>query len=180
MMVMVASTNPSHLQIEVEVAAPGWHEMLPQAEDICRVAALAAWQAADNGLALAMAGHEVEVSVRLTDDDEIAALNQDYRDSANATNVLSFAAVTESDITSLPAGAPVLLGDVVMAYGVVAAEADSQSKSMANHFSHLVVHGMLHLLGYDHTEEIDAKVMERLETTILATMGIADPYVELE
>jgi len=179
MMVMAAKTSPSDLQIEVEVAALSWHEMLPQAEGICRVAALAAWRAADSDLVLAMAGHEIEVSVRLTDDNEIAALNQDYRARADATNVLSFAAFTEADLVALPAGAPVLLGDVVMACGVVASEADIQGKSVANHFSHLVVHGMLHLLGYDHIEEIDAEVMERLETTILATLGIADPYVEL-
>jgi probable rRNA maturation factor len=118
----------------------------------------------------------VEVSLRLADDGEVAALNGDYRGREGATNVLSFPGISAEELDGHPPGAPVLLGDIVLAQGVVAEEAERQGKSPADHFRHLVVHGMLHLLGYDHVEARDAEIMERLETTLLAGLGIADPY----
>ena len=76
----------------------------------------------------------------------------------------------------MPRDAPLLLGDVVLAFETVAREADEQDKPLADHFSHLIVHGVLHLLGYDHASDMEAVEMERLETSILAELGVADPY----
>lgn len=162
--------------IDIDVTAPVWHDFLPEAEALARAAALAAWAGAEGAWAERLRRLPVEVSLRLADDAEVAALNGDYRGRDGATNVLSFPAVTPDDLDGHPDGAPVLLGDIVLAQGVVADEARQQGKSAADHFCHLVVHGMLHLLGYDHVEARDAEIMERLETTLLAGLGIADPY----
>ena len=97
----------------------------------------------------------------------IRRLNRTYRGKDKPTNVLSF----PSDEMALP-----LLGDVIVAQGVTAREARSENKALGAHFSHLVVHGVLHLLGYDHGCERDAAVMERLESAIMAQLGFADPY----
>lgn len=116
-----------------------------------------------------------EVSLRLTDDDEIQALNRDYRGKDKPTNVLSFPLIEDfNDLADLPT--PIMLGDIVIAYGVVATEAKDQDKAFADHVTHLLVHGLLHLLGYDHETDSDAEVMETLEIDILAALGVQDPY----
>ena len=113
-----------------------------------------------------------EVSVKFTSDEEVRALNSNWRGKDKATNVLSFPMAGESDL----AGAP-LLGDIVLAHGVCAAEAAAKSVPIATHAAHLLVHGALHLLGYDHeTGEADAEEMEEIERRALAAIGIADPY----
>ena len=111
-----------------------------------------------------------EVSIVLTDDAHIKALNAQYRGKDAATNVLSFPVTTGS------AGAPRLLGDIVIAYETTAREAEREGKSLAHHLAHLTVHGFLHLLGYDHESEAEAETMERLERDILARLDIPDPY----
>jgi len=90
--------------------------------------------------------------------------------------VLSFANL--DDASPAPSGAPALLGDIVLAYETTAAEAAAQGKPLADHFSHLVVHGMLHLLGFDHTSAALAEEMEGLEIRVLKGLGVADPYAE--
>jgi probable rRNA maturation factor len=124
--------------------------------------------------ALAGARHAsaVELSIRIVGSREGRSLNRQYRGRDYATNVLSFSAELPTDI-----GSP-LLGDIVIAAPVVAREAREQDKSLRDHYAHLTVHGVLHLLGYDHQREREAAKMEQLETRILATLGIADPYVE--
>ncbi|MEM1175840.1 MAG: rRNA maturation RNase YbeY [Pseudomonadota bacterium] len=112
-------------------------------------------------------------TVRIVDDEEIQALNRDYRDKDKATNVLSFPAET---IEGLPEELHTELGDIVICAPVVAREADEQGKAPADHWAHMLVHGTLHLLGYDHIEEHDAEAMEALERRILGQAGIADPY----
>jgi probable rRNA maturation factor len=113
-----------------------------------------------------------EVSVKFTSDDEVRALNAAWRGRDKATNVLSFPMADESEL----AGAQ-LLGDIVLARGVCAAEAAEKNVPMETHAAHLVVHGMLHLLGYDHeTSPADAEEMEDVERRALASLGIADPY----
>jgi probable rRNA maturation factor len=163
-------------EIDIDVTAPAWHDFLPKAEALARAAALAAWSGAEGAWPERLRHFPVEVSLRLADDGEVAALNGDYRGREGATNVLSFPGISAEELDGHPPGAPVLLGDIVLAQGVVAEEAERQGKSPADHFRHLVVHGMLHLLGYDHVEARDAEIMERLETTLLAGLGIADPY----
>jgi len=121
-----------------------------------------------------------ELSVRFTDDDEVRELNADWRGKDKATNVLSFPMLEPELLDQLDdAGeAEVLLGDVVLAHGVCTAEAVEKQISVENHAAHLIVHGTLHLLGYDHeTGEADADEMEQIEREALAAIGIADPYV---
>jgi probable rRNA maturation factor len=116
-------------------------------------------------------GETGNLCIRVVDTDEMADLNSRYRRKEGATNVLSFAA----DVVA-PDSAERLLGDVVICAPVVAVEAQQQHKPMKNHFAHLVVHGVLHLCGYDHETDAEAKVMERTEVAILKGLGIDDPY----
>jgi probable rRNA maturation factor len=116
--------------------------------------------------------HEAELTVRLVDDAEIAALNQRYRHKSGATNVLSFPA-------QLPPGIDLpILGDIVICAPLVHKEAETQKKPIQAHFTHLTVHGVLHLLGYDHENDEEATVMENLEINILNQLGLDNPYHE--
>ncbi|MFA6231296.1 MAG: rRNA maturation RNase YbeY [Rhodanobacter sp.] len=111
-----------------------------------------------------------ELSIRIVGIDEGRALNRDYRGKDYATNVLSFPA-------GLPPGIDLpLIGDLAICAPVVLREAAEQSKLARDHWAHLTIHGVLHLLGHDHVEDAEAERMERLETRILAALGIADPY----
>jgi probable rRNA maturation factor len=118
-------------------------------------------------------GRDADVSVRIVDEEEMRALNRDYRDRDKPTNVLAFPA---GDAGFLPPGERPLLGDIVVCAGVVAREAQEQGKQPEHHWTHMLVHGTLHLLGYDHVSDGDAEAMEALERRILAGFGIADPY----
>lgn len=115
----------------------------------------------------------VTVSIRIVDKDEITQLNKKYRNIDKATNVLSFPyeALPDVDLN--------FLGDVVVCAAVVEAEALEQSKTSEQHWAHMVIHGVLHLIGYDHVEEKQAEEMEALEIDILSNLGIPDPYGEL-
>lgn len=115
-----------------------------------------------------------EISVVLSDDEHIRELNKHHRGMDKPTNVLSFPAAR----MKTPAGAPRILGDVVLAYETVAREAAEESKPIENHLTHLVVHGVLHLLGYDHEDDDEAEMMETRERQILAKLGVPDPYAE--
>ena len=116
-------------------------------------------------------------TVALSHDAAVRVLNRTYRHQDKSTNVLSFPAPPSPDLDR-DAGAPRSLGDVILALESLLAEAVDQDISPLHHFQHLVVHGVLHLLGYDHESDADAGVMEGLETAILARLGIADPYAE--
>lgn len=117
---------------------------------------------------------DTEVSVKFTSDEEVRALNSAWRGKDKATNVLSFPMAEE------PEGAP-MLGDIVLAQGVCAREAAEKGVPIETHATHLVVHGTLHLLGYDHeTGDADAEEMEEIERQALASLGIADPYAVTE
>lgn len=116
---------------------------------------------------------EAELCIRLVEADESQALNNQYRGKDKSTNVLSFPFEVPEDI---PLN---LLGDLVICAEVVREEALQQKKPLHDHWAHMVVHGTLHLLGYDHINDEDAEVMEQLEREILASLGIPDPYKEL-
>ena len=146
--------------IEVEVEDAAWTAALPDAAAVAERAAKAALGTVQGGLV-----------VLLTHDDTIRDLNARFRDRDRATNVLSFPAAE----MPLPGRAP-HLGDLVLAYGVCAAEAEAQGKTLGDHLSHLTVHGVLHLLGRDNESEAEAEEMEAEERTILASLGVADPY----
>jgi probable rRNA maturation factor len=113
-----------------------------------------------------------EISVLFTSDEEVRSLNAAWRGKDRATNVLSFPMASEAELASAP-----LLGDIVLAHGICAAEAAGKAVPVETHAAHLVVHGTLHLLGYDHeTSDADAEEMEQAERRALASIGIADPY----
>lgn len=155
--------------VEIDLAEPSplWRPALPGAARVCVRAARAALAAggAPSGRA--------ELAIVLADDALLQKLNREWRGRDAPTNVLSFPAGEGGPVAP---EAPLLLGDVVLAFETVAAEAQTQGKSLADHLAHLVVHGVLHLLGFDHEGAAEAQRMEALETQVLAGLGIADPY----
>ncbi len=165
--------NPDTPQISivVTVLTPAWRDTLPEAEPLAHRAARAALAAVEEGVAPAGAA---EVGLVLADDATLGRLNRQYRGVEGPTNVLSFAA---SEGSALESSGPLLLGDVVLAYETVRRESEEQGKRFSDHLCHLVVHGVLHLLGYEHGSEAQAAAMERLEIAALAGLGVSDPYV---
>lgn len=113
---------------------------------------------------------EQEITVRFTDEQESQALNSEYRGKDKPTNVLSF------PFEAPPGMSMNLLGDLVICAPVILQEAQEQNKNPTHHYAHMIVHGILHLLGYDHINNQDAEIMEAKEIRILATLGIDDPY----
>ncbi len=126
----------------------------------------------------------VEVSVRYTSDEEVQQLNRAYRGKDKPTNVLSFPMVQPDLLDAINPGdddGETLLGDIVLAHGVTAREATEKQVTVEAHATHLIVHGTLHLLGYDHEQgEAEAEAMEEIERVALATLGIDDPYAVRE
>ena len=121
----------------------------------------------------------VEISVRLAGDDEVRQLNRQYRGKDKPTNVLSFPMIQPDLLESVTANSDdgeVLLGDIVLAHGVCAAEAAERGVALADHAAHLIVHGVLHLLGYDHADDAAGDAMERIERDALSSLGLHDPY----
>ncbi|MBM3646977.1 MAG: rRNA maturation RNase YbeY [Alphaproteobacteria bacterium] len=150
-----ATRRTGRTAVDVIVLDPAWAKALPGAERLVRKAARAA-----------MAGRRRSLVVALADDKRVRALNARDRKQDKPTNVLSY-----------PSGERDFLGDIVLARQTVWREARSQGKEPADHLAHLVVHGTLHLLGYDHeASEAEAERMEARERRILAKLGIADPY----
>ncbi|HLH48744.1 MAG TPA: rRNA maturation RNase YbeY [Roseiarcus sp.] len=149
----------------IERASPLW-AALPDAAALGERAVRAA--AAACGVELAEAA---EVSVQLVDDERIRALNARWRGLDKPTNVLSFPAAPAGRLAASP-----LLGDIVVAYETTSREAEDERISLGDHFVHLVVHGFLHLVGFDHQDDEEADVMEALETRVLKGLAIADPY----
>lgn len=124
----------------------------------------------------------VSVSIKLSDNAEVHALNQEWRDKDKPTNVLSFPMLDDAELDALLAGtydAPeIMLGDIILAYETCAAEATEKDIPIAHHATHLVIHGMLHLLGHDHIEDEEAELMEALEVKALASLGLPNPYTD--
>ena len=119
----------------------------------------------------------VELSVRLTSDSEVQALNSTWRGKDKPTNVLSFPQLEPEELGAIAIDGPeLMLGDLVLAHGVCAREAEEKAISLEDHAAHLVVHGTLHLLGYDHADDAAADSMEQREVRALARLGISDPY----
>jgi probable rRNA maturation factor len=150
--------------IDVEIEDDAWTSALPSAADIVERAGQAVL---DQVAPVADDGEAPGVVVLLASDEAVADLNERFRHKAGPTNVLSFPA---------PANPEGHLGDVALAYGVCAREAAEQGKSLSDHLSHLVAHGVLHLLGYDHETDGEAEAMEALERSILESLGVPDPY----
>lgn len=126
---------------------------------------------------LAMSERPIEISVRLTGDDQVRALNSQWRGKDEPTNVLSFPMMESSELQDTKIVIQeLLLGDIILAHGVCEAEAAKKGVSFEDHAAHLLIHGTLHLLGYDHHDEIEAVEMESREIRALERIGIANPY----
>jgi probable rRNA maturation factor len=165
-----------HVRVLIDVRDARWKRASARVPMLCRAAVRAAFDRARPRLGKSPAG--IEISVVLASDAFVKALNRDYRGRDKPTNVLAFAAL-DGARPSAPRGAPLLLGDVVIAFETVAAEAKAQGKTLADHLRHLVIHGTLHLLGHDHATDAEAAAMERLEVDALAGLGVADPYATM-
>jgi probable rRNA maturation factor len=167
-------TEETRVRVPITLSDPAWTSAGDIRATVRRAARAAMRAHAESGPGQSRPGEfgQVEISVLLTGDAEVRALNRDYRQVDSATNVLAFASGDP-----VPAqGVPRLLGDVVLAYGTVCREAEERKLDFSHHLAHLVVHGVLHLLGYDHVAVADAEAMERAEVRILLTLGIGDPY----
>ncbi len=159
---------------------PGWPEA--DWESLATACAAAAIKRTPYA-ALATTPALIEIAVRMTDDDEVRVLNRDYRQKDKPTNVLSFPMIQRDLIDTVTANSDdgeVLLGDIVLAHGVCEREAAERAIPVEHHAQHLIVHGVLHLLGYDHQGDAEAEAMEAIERDALASLGIADPYPILE
>ncbi len=152
------------LKIDIVVESGDW-AALPDVEGLTRAAveACVAVSGAD-------VGDNEELSLLLCDDARIRELNRDFRGLDKPTNVLSFPAATSPGQT--------VLGDIAIAQETIAREAIKERKSLSDHYTHMVVHGLLHILGYDHEADDEAEEMEALERGILDRLGIADPYLD--
>jgi len=148
------------ITVDIEIEDEAWTQAAEDAEALV-------WRAAQ---AVLDAHEDIEgqgIVILLTDDDSVQALNRDFRQKDKPTNVLSFPS---------PPNPEGQIGDIALAYGVCAREAAEQGKPLAHHLQHLVAHGVLHLLGYDHESDDEAEAMEALEREILAGLDVPDPY----
>ena len=161
--------QPDNLTLDILVDDPAWREIYAGLEDSLR-------QAVATGLACAGVEGPVEVSILLTGDDRQQRLNADHRNMDRPTNVLSFPQGPAPQNSAPAPNEPRHLGDISLARGVIAAEAARDGKTVFDHASHLAIHGLFHLLGYDHGDGPAAAQMEALEVAALARLGIADPY----
>lgn len=159
------------LEAEVVVEALGWTQRLPGLEGLVSTACAAVQAEQPDGFAPGV------VVILFSDDAAIQRLNADFRDQDKPTNVLSFPS-DPGDRAYLPPAETLPLGDVALALETCVMEAERDGKALNDHVSHLVVHAMLHIFGYDHVEDGEATHMEDLERRILARLGIADPYRE--
>jgi probable rRNA maturation factor len=165
---MTENLNPRRaIAIDLAQRSPLWRRELPDVAGRCTAAARAALAAAGTAF-----DGPAELSIVLADDALVRGLNNQWRGVDKPTNVLSFPALA----AAAAPGAPLLLGDVVLAFETVASEASEQHKPLGDHLAHLVAHGVLHLLGFDHQAAADARRMEALEIAVLGGLGIADPY----
>ena len=164
--------NP-HIEIIFETNS--WEDGEPGIESVILSAALAAYAAGQESLPVLGKAADVSMTVICTDDSAMHDLNRTHRGKDNPTNVLSFPMLAIGE--DIPAGIPVLLGDVILGFETMCREAGEQEKPLTAHTAHLVVHGVLHLLGYDHMEDIEAEKMEQLESDILMKLGYANPYL---
>lgn len=154
------------ITVDIEIEDETWTKAEPEVEALV-------WRAAQ---AVLDAHEDIEgngIVILLADDDSVQALNRDFRQKDYATNVLSFPSA------QTPGGNPEgQIGDIALAFGVCQREAAEQGKPLAHHLQHLVAHGVLHLLGYDHQDDGEAEAMEAFEREILAGLDIPDPYAE--
>lgn len=169
------------LKIHLDIASAKWKKSFPHMQAKIEQAAACAFLAAKKPLAFR--SRAFEISIILTDDANMKLLNKTYRGQNKPTNVLSFPQINlqnfrRAALDIFPMKSHIPLGDILLGFQTVQRESRAQDKSLENHAIHLVVHGTLHLLGYDHMRSKDAKTMEKMECDILASLGYPDPYHE--
>ncbi len=170
-----STAAPARVTVDLTLDDPAWLDAMPRAGEAASAACVAALESACPGPALA-------VSLVLSDDRRVASLNSRWRNVDGPTDVLSFPSDERSPglPPPVPQGAPdgsaVELGDVVIARETLARDARAGDRPLGDHLAHIVVHGTLHLLGYDHDTETRAETMEAVERTVLAGLGVPDPY----
>jgi len=164
--------NSENLQIDLTWHSQDWPDR-DRLEVIAAKAARTTWCQAISPAATRARQSHAELSIVFADDAFVQNLNCEWRDKDSPTNVLSFPAMDDAPIP----GQPVHIGDVVVALETVMREADVQKKLLQHHLAHLICHGTLHLLDYDHMTDNDAEVMESLESKILASLGVPNPYL---
>lgn len=169
------------LKVNLDVAAAKWKKAFPRMQSKIEQAASCAFLNAKKPVAFKR--RSFEIGVILTDDTNIKTLNKNYRGKNKPTNVLSFPQLNLQNFrrTSLdifPVSSEIPLGDILLAFQTIQRECLEQGKSLEDHVIHLITHGTLHLLGYDHMRQAEAKAMEKLECDILESLGYPDPYHE--
>ncbi len=168
-------TLPAKPQIDISVQDPEW-ESMGDIEEIINLSAQTTLLHAI--IPKPAAGREFEVSIVLANDDLVQILNKEYRDKDKPTNVLTFASL---DAEEPPPTEGVLnLGDVILSFQTIERECQEQGKFLLDHVKHLTVHGVLHLLGYDHEDDDEATDMETLEIRILEKLGVQNPYTDVD
>ncbi len=159
--------DAAHLEIDIGIESDNWLKI----QDLeARIGAAIHAAAHHADIALRKGA---EVSILLTDDATVTTLNRSWRQQDRPTNVLSFPATTPAGLGKAP-----MLGDIAVAFETVAREAHADGKTLDDHLLHLVVHGFLHLLGFDHLDDAEAAIMEDHERMILRSLGISDPYAD--
>jgi probable rRNA maturation factor len=165
------------LTAAVHIEHDGWRARNTDVVSTCQKAVSSAWISGRKALSadhplFGMPDGPVEVSVVLSSDSVVHRLNLDHRGKDRPTNVLAF----PGDLNGPAPGAEILIGDVILGLETIEHEAAESNKTLTDHMCHLVIHGVLHLLGYDHASENDAKEMERVEVDSMASLGLQDPY----
>lgn len=174
-------TLPDGLFFEISLDYENWAKALPDHEAFLEKALKEIINNIKEGAALSKFSH-IEISVVLCDDALIHELNNNYREKNKATNVLSFPGLEREEIEDfllgdeVPENRPYSLGEIYIAFETVELEAQKSAILFKDHYQHLIIHGILHLLGYDHIIDAEAEVMEKLETKLLGNLGIDDPY----
>lgn len=170
-----------NVQLDISIDSEEWTKALPSYQNLIENCFSEIKENISEGRALLQFTH-IEVGVVLCSDDLIHQLNYDYREKNIPTNVLSFCGLDDTEIESflknknMPDERPYSLGEVYIAYETMKKESQDAAISLKDHFQHLIIHGFLHLLGYDHIKDHEAEIMESLETSLLSNLGIDDPY----
>jgi probable rRNA maturation factor len=157
----------ARLRVALEIEDPRWRAAIPGAADLMERAIGIALEGLPDG-------RPIEVGVRLVDDGTIRGLNRDWRGQDKPTNVLSFPMGDPTPV--IDADFPWLIGDIVMSFDTVLVESARDGKAVDHHAAHLAIHAALHLIGHDHEDEEEARAMEALEVSLLARLGVDDPY----
>lgn len=167
------------ITLNLDVADIRWQEQIADISELSEKVKEQAFSFAfqnDDDVKNLLNNAKFSVNVRLSDDAEVWLLNRDFRNMDKPTNVLSFANIDYCDFATVPAGETAELGDIIIAFETMQKEAIGENITLKAHYCHLLVHGFLHILGFDHIEDDEAEYMESFETAILANLGIDNPY----